>query len=124
MVKYQTLFDGKLKVYPHKQVHLELLSNAVSRHQRAYPVAHIHLEVFKTELQQLCDVTIITREIENFHRSLPSTVKKVFPFGKRSNNIDGNIDYSLLKGNKKVFVYTHILDDFMQKVWFLSIVMS
>lgn len=61
------------------------------------------------ELQQLCDVTVITREIENFHRSLPSTVKKVY--------IDGNIDYSLLSGNKKVFVYTHILDDFIQKVW-------
>ena len=73
------------------------------------------------ELQQLCDVTVITREIENFHRSLPSTVKKVylFPEGKRSNEvaIDGNIDYSLLNGNKKVFVYTHILDDFIQKVW-------
>ena len=51
LAKYQTLFDGKLKVYPHKQVHLELLSNAIPRHQRAYPVAHIHLEVFKTELQ-------------------------------------------------------------------------
>ena len=51
LVKNQTLFDGKLKVYPHKQVHLELLSNAVPRHQQAYPVAHIHLEVFKTELQ-------------------------------------------------------------------------
>jgi hypothetical protein len=73
------------------------------------------------ELQQLCDVTVITREIENFHRSLPSSVKKVymFPEEKRSNEvaIDGNIDYTLLKGNKKVFVYTHILDDFIQKVW-------
>jgi hypothetical protein len=61
------------------------------------------------ELQGLCDVTVITREIEAFHRSLPCSVKKVY--------IDGNIDYSLLNGNKKVFVYTHILDDFIQKVW-------
>ena len=30
--KYQTLFNGKLEVYPHKQVHLELLSNAIPRH--------------------------------------------------------------------------------------------
>jgi hypothetical protein len=29
-------------------------------------------------LQGLCDVTIITREINNFHRSLPSSVKRVF----------------------------------------------
>ena len=61
LVKYQTLFDGKLKVYPHKQVHLELLSNAVPRHQRAYPVAHIHLEVFKTELQRLCDIVVLRK---------------------------------------------------------------
>jgi hypothetical protein len=32
LVKYQTLFDGKLKVYPHDQVHLELLSNDIPRH--------------------------------------------------------------------------------------------
>ena len=61
MVKYHTLFDGKLKVYSHKQVHLELLSNAVPRHQRAYPVAHIHLEVFKTELQRLCDIGVLQK---------------------------------------------------------------
>jgi hypothetical protein len=61
LVKNHTLFDGKLKVYPHKQVHLELFSNAVPRHQRAYPVAHIHLEVFKTELQRLCDIGVLQK---------------------------------------------------------------
>jgi hypothetical protein len=60
-------------------------------------------------LQSLCDVTIITREIDNFHRSLPSSVKRVF--------MDKEIDFSLLQGNLKVFVYTHILDDFIVKVW-------
>ena len=62
MVKYQTLFDGKLKVHhPHKQVQLELLSNAIPRHQRAYPVAHIHLEVFKIDLQRLCDIGVLQK---------------------------------------------------------------
>lgn len=61
------------------------------------------------ELQQLCDVTVITREIEAFHRSLPSTVKKVY--------LDGNVDYELLNNAKKVFVYTHILDDFIERMW-------
>jgi hypothetical protein len=60
-------------------------------------------------LQSLCDVTIITSEIDNFHRSLPSSVKRVF--------MDREIDFSLLQGNLKVFVYTHILDDFIVKVW-------
>lgn len=61
------------------------------------------------ELQQLCDVTVITREIEAFHRSLPSTVKKVY--------LDGPYDYDLLNNAKKVFVYTHILDEFIVRMW-------
>ena len=33
MSKYQTLFKGILKIYPHKeQVHLHILSDAISRH--------------------------------------------------------------------------------------------
>ncbi len=61
------------------------------------------------ELQGLCDVTVITREIEAFHRSLPSTVKKVY--------LDGPYDYDLLNNAKKVFVYTHILDEFIERMW-------
>ncbi len=61
------------------------------------------------ELQQLCDITVITREIEAFHRSLPSTIKKVY--------LDGPYDYDLLNNAKKVFVYTHILDQFIERMW-------
>ncbi len=61
------------------------------------------------ELQGLCDVTVITREIEAFHRSLPSTVKKVY--------LDGPYDFDLLNNAKKVFVYTHILDEFIVRMW-------
>ena len=61
------------------------------------------------ELQGLCDVTVITREIEAFHRSLPSTIKKVY--------LDGPYDYDLLNNAKKVFVYTHILDEFIERMW-------
>lgn len=102
---YQNLPDGPYYASLHGWI--------VNRQPRAKKVKNTSSKEFKIlsgeELQQLCDVTVITREIENFHRSLPSTVKKVY--------IDGNIDYSLLSDNKKVFVYTHILDDFIQKVW-------
>ena len=57
--KHMTLFDGILKVYPHCLIHLEVASNATPKHLRAYPVAHIHLEVFKVELQCLCNISVL-----------------------------------------------------------------
>ena len=57
-------------------------------------------------LQLLCDVTVITKEIEKFHTSLSPSVKKVYMECP---------DYSMIQG--KVFVYTHILDEFIEKIW-------
>jgi hypothetical protein len=57
--KHTTLFDGTLKVYPHRLVHLDVIPNAIPRHLRAYPVAHLHLEVFKTELIHLCNIGVL-----------------------------------------------------------------
>ena len=54
-----TLFDGTLKVYPHRLVHLDVIPNAIPRHLRAYPVAQIHLEVFKAELIRLCNIGVL-----------------------------------------------------------------
>ena len=48
--KHTVLFDGVLQVYPHQLVHLDTIPNATPCHLRAYPVAHIHLDVFKAEL--------------------------------------------------------------------------
>ena len=59
--KYLTLFNVKLKVYPRTQVHLELLPDAIPCHQRACLVAHIYLEVLKTELQRLCEIVVLQR---------------------------------------------------------------
>jgi hypothetical protein len=58
--------------------------------------------------QMLCDLTVITREIERFHTSLPNTVKRVY--------LDGEIDVKILNESKSIFVYTHILEDFISKV--------
>ena len=59
--KHTTLFDGILKVYPHHLVHLDIAPNAIPKHLRAYPVAHIHLDVFKIELQRLCNIGVLER---------------------------------------------------------------
>ena len=59
--KHTVLFDGILKVYPHQLVHLDTIPNAVPHHLRAYPVAHIHLEVFKAELLCLCDISVLEK---------------------------------------------------------------
>ena len=59
--RHSRLFDGVLKVYPHRLIHLDLLQNAIPTHQRAYSVAHVHLEVFKNELSRLCKVGVLER---------------------------------------------------------------
>lgn len=58
--------------------------------------------------QILCETTVITREIERFHTSLPSSVKKVY--------LDGEISYEILNNSKSIFVYTHILDRFTSTI--------
>ena len=57
--KHTVLFDGILKVYLHRLVHLDIIQNATPCHLHAYPVAHIHLEVFKAELERLCNIGVL-----------------------------------------------------------------
>ena len=57
--KYTVLFDGILKVYLHRLVHLDIVKNATPQRSHAYPVAHIHLKVFKAELARLCNIGIL-----------------------------------------------------------------
>ena len=57
--KHTILFDGILKVYPYRLVHLDVIQNATPQHLRDCPVAHIHLEVFKAELSRLCDISVL-----------------------------------------------------------------
>ena len=57
--KHTILFDDILKVYPHRLVHLDVIQNATPRYKLAYPVAHIHLEVFKAELSRLCEIGVL-----------------------------------------------------------------
>jgi hypothetical protein len=60
--------------------------------------------------QMLCETTVITREIEGFHTSLPKTVNKVYLDGMNQSMIEK------LNNSKSIFVYTHILDRFISEL--------
>ena len=51
--KHNKLFDGTLSVYLHNTFNLEIYPETVPIHSRAYPVPHIYLDTFKTELQHM-----------------------------------------------------------------------
>ena len=44
---------GKLGLYPHKKVHIEVESNTIPVHKRPYAVLNIYLEIFEKELDYL-----------------------------------------------------------------------
>ncbi len=41
------MFDGTVGLYPHRKVHIELVSNAKPVHARPYPVPCMHMSTFK-----------------------------------------------------------------------------
>ena len=58
---FDVVFDGKLKLYPHEQIHLGLIPGSVplALAQRPYAVAHKNEEVFKDELKHLCNEEVL-----------------------------------------------------------------
>ena len=58
--KHDTLFDGKLRVYPHKDVHLKLKDRARPVHAGAHPVPQVHKPVFKKELKHLVEEGVLS----------------------------------------------------------------
>jgi len=59
--KYSKLFDGTLRVYPHKKVHLEIDPDAKPIHAKAYSVPKCNEKVFKEELEHLCNIGVLRR---------------------------------------------------------------
>ena len=56
---FETLFDGKLKKYLGKKIHLELKDDAKPVHCKPFPVPQKHADVFKKECKRLCDEDVL-----------------------------------------------------------------
>jgi hypothetical protein len=61
LLRYPKLFSGKLGCYPHCKVHLDLKPDAIPCCCRPYPIPQHHKQVFKGELDQLCEIGVLAR---------------------------------------------------------------
>jgi hypothetical protein len=59
LLQYPKLFSRKLGCYPHHKVHLDLKPDAAPSCCRPYPVPRHHEQVFKRELEQLCEIGVL-----------------------------------------------------------------
>ena len=59
--KHTKLFSGELRTYPKKVYSLELREDAVPHHSKAYSIPYAHQSVFKTELDRLANIGVITK---------------------------------------------------------------
>jgi hypothetical protein len=59
--QYKKLFSGQFGCYPHRKVHLELKADATPSQSCPYPVPKHHETVFKEELNQLCEIGVLSR---------------------------------------------------------------
>ena len=57
--KHKKLFYVTLGVYPHKTLHIDIDPEELPVHSKAYPVLHINLDTFKTELQDLVQLGLL-----------------------------------------------------------------
>lgn len=61
LIKHERLFDGTLRTYTDKKMDVELLPEASAVYRRPYPVPQIHKEVFRKELERLCEIGVLKR---------------------------------------------------------------
>jgi hypothetical protein len=57
---FTRLFDGTLGVYPHKKLHIDLISGAKPKHGQPYEIPCIHLAAFKKELDRLVQIKVLS----------------------------------------------------------------
>ena len=56
------MLDGTREVYPHKHFHIDVYPNAKPVYSQPYPVPHIHLSTFNTELDHIVEVGVLVRQ--------------------------------------------------------------
>jgi len=61
VTRYPRLFSGELRIYTGKRVHLEIIPGATPVHARPYSVPRMHIDVFKGELDRLCEIGVLRR---------------------------------------------------------------
>ena len=59
--KYPNVFNGELGKYPHKKISLRLKPGSKPIHKKPYPVAYKREDLFKRELQNLCNDGVLKR---------------------------------------------------------------
>lgn len=89
------LFDGKLKKYTGKKIHLELKNDAHPIHCKPFPVPQTQVEVFKKECERLCREDVLEPVGATEHAAYPTfiipkkdgTVRWVSDFRKLNQNL-------------------------------------
>jgi hypothetical protein len=57
---FTKLFDGTLKVYLHKNFHINLVPGGGPKHSQPYAIPCIHLIAFKKELDRLVQIGVLS----------------------------------------------------------------
>ncbi len=70
------MFDGTLRVYPHKKVHIDIDPNAKPVYSRPYPEPRFHLKAFKVELYHLVRIGVLASQQESKWVSPSFTIPK------------------------------------------------
>ena len=63
--EHTKLFDGTLRVYPHRKFHIDLVPGAIAKHAKTYPVPVIHLNAFEKELIHLVEIGVLSLQGAN-----------------------------------------------------------
>ena len=59
--KYEHLFDGTLGTWVGEDYDIELKSDAVPYHAKAFPIPHIHEQTLRHEVERLCQIGVLRK---------------------------------------------------------------